>query len=37
VGPLEGKIQLGVFERRARPEFVDSLKLIVNRAQEGLR
>jgi hypothetical protein len=35
VGPLEGKIQLGVFERRTRPEFVDSLRLIVKRAQEG--
>ena len=36
VGPLEGKIQLGLFERRTRPEFVDSLQLIVKRAQEGL-
>jgi hypothetical protein len=37
VGPLEGKIQLGLFERRTRPEFVDSLQLIVKSAQEGLK
>jgi hypothetical protein len=31
---LKGKIQLGVFKRRIRPEFIDSLKLIVKKAQE---
>lgn len=37
VGPLEGKIELGVFEKKTRPEFIDSLRKIVERAQEAQR
>lgn len=33
--PLEGKVELGVFVRRDRVEFTESLMNIIKRAQEG--
>jgi 2-oxoglutarate ferredoxin oxidoreductase subunit beta len=36
VGPMEGKIELGVFEKSERPEFIDSLSKITRRAQGRL-
>ncbi len=35
VGPLEGKVELGVFVKRERPEFTDSLIKVMERAREG--
>jgi 2-oxoglutarate ferredoxin oxidoreductase subunit beta len=35
IGPLEGKVELGVFVKRDRPEFTESLLNIIERAREG--
>jgi 2-oxoglutarate ferredoxin oxidoreductase subunit beta len=36
VGPLEEKVELGVFEKKERSEFIDSFQKIIQRAQEEL-
>lgn len=35
LGPLEGKVKLGVFVKKDEPEFTESLMNIIKRAQEG--
>jgi 2-oxoglutarate ferredoxin oxidoreductase subunit beta len=35
VGPFEGKIELGVFVEEERPEFTESLRSIIRRAEGG--
>ncbi|MBS7651591.1 hypothetical protein KEJ13_00495 [Candidatus Bathyarchaeota archaeon] len=35
LGPLEGKVELGVFVKKDEPEFTESLTNIIKRAQEG--
>jgi 2-oxoglutarate ferredoxin oxidoreductase subunit beta len=37
VGPQEGKVELGIFEKKERPEFIDSLQKIIQRAQREMQ